>query len=396
MRTLIGWDDPSEAELLQLYLNTDDNSAQVATTGEELLAQARQGDWDSVLLALTFPTGAEEGFRLFQDLQTTLPEVPVVVGCRPTEVLGLPRFLIHGARSHLIRDSQGDFIFLVRVSLDSAVQAARADEARKLAQRLREEMDSVRRIQESIIPRSLKTPPGYRVVARYEPAQVNVFGERPVVLAGGDYYDLFRPDERTLVLLIGDASGHGLKACMSIMTMHTLIRMLPGNLYRDTAAFVAQVNERLCENTIVQSGEGFITLFYAAVDTVENTLTWTSAGHPVALLHRLETDEVVPVGGDEGSGMPLGIAPGMEYSSSTIKLPSGSRVLIYSDGLTDAAPMNHTGYQAFGVRGIVDALRYCRQRSLEETLAHLFQASHSFTRGNGRHDDTSVAMLELA
>src|SRR5436853_7642985 len=115
-------------------------------------------------------------------------------------------------------------------------------------------------------------------------------------MAGGDYYDLFRADERTLIALIGDASGHGLKACMSIMAMHTLIRMFPGDHYRNTAAFVAEINQRLCENSIVQSDGGFITLFYTALDTAENTMTWTSAGHPPALLHRLDTNEGIQVG----------------------------------------------------------------------------------------------------
>src|SRR5262249_9523264 len=152
---------------------------------------------------------------------------------------------------------------------------------------LREEMDGVRRLQESIIPRGLVTPPGYRVAARYEPAALGTIAGQPVVLAGGDYYDLFCPDERTLVVLVGDASGHGLKACMSIMAMHTLIRMLAGERYRDTGAFVTEVNRRLCENSIVQGGGGFITLLYAAIDTAGHTMTWTSAGHPLALMHRL-------------------------------------------------------------------------------------------------------------
>jgi hypothetical protein len=46
------------------------------------------------------------------------------------------------------------------------------------------------------------------------------------------------------------------------------------------------------------------------------------------------------------------------------------------------------------VRGIVEALRACRERSLEETLDYLFESSHHHTAGQGRHDDTSVLLLE--
>ncbi len=154
MKTLVAWDDPAEAELLDLYLNTDGSIAQLARTREEVLARAQAEDWDCLLLSLTFPARDQDSFSVFSEVQTALSDVPVVIGCRPTEVMRLPRFLTHGARSHVIRDSQKDFIFLVRACLESAVEAAHAIEASKLAQRLREEMESVRKLQESIIPRS--------------------------------------------------------------------------------------------------------------------------------------------------------------------------------------------------------------------------------------------------
>jgi serine phosphatase RsbU (regulator of sigma subunit) len=270
----------------------------------------------------------------------------------------------------------------------------RAERMRHLAERLREEMDGVRRLQESIIPRGISMPPGYRIAARYEPSQVSLVGDQPVVMAGGDYYDVFRPDDRTLVVLIGDASGHGLKACMSIMTMHTLIRMMTGDRYRDTAAFVTEINERLCENSIVQSGGGFITLFYTALDTETHTLKWTSAGHPQALLHLLDTDEVRPVGCGTEGGLPLGIAAGIPYDDASLTLPPRSRLLLYTDGLTDSFPLEGTGHTAFGVQGVEAALRACKNDDLDRTLEHLFEASHGFTAGAGRIDDTSVVLVE--
>jgi serine phosphatase RsbU (regulator of sigma subunit) len=316
------------------------------------------------------------------------------MACRTTEMLNLPRFLMHGLRFYIVRDGGGDFVFLVLSSLESAVAARRAEEARKLAERLREEMEGVRKLQESIIPQGLNPPPGYHIAARYEPSQVSVVGDRPVVLAGGDYYDVFRPDERTLVVLIGDASGHGLKACMSIMAMHTLVRMISGNSYRDTAKFVAEINQRLCENSIVQSDGGFITLFYAAVDTVTHTMTWTSAGHPLAHLQMLETNEVVQIGTDADGGLPLAVAPGVDYPACTVQLPPGCRVLLYSDGLTDAFSQDLSAHRAFGVQGLREALKASRKETIEGALDHLFRTSNQFTGGSGRHDDTSVVLLE--
>src|SRR5262249_963685 len=195
------------------------------------------------------------------------------------------------------------------------------------------------------------------------------------------------------IVLIGDASGHGLKACMSIMAMHTLVRMIHGDLYRNTASFVTEINRRLCENSIVQSDGGFITLFYAAVDTVDHTMTSTSAGPPVAPLQALRHSEIVQVGRGADGGLPLAVAPGVEYESCTLPLPKECRVLLYSDGLTDAFPQGQSGFRAFGVPGLREALRASRDVPLDQALEQLFQASNQFTGGSGRHDDTSVVLL---
>jgi serine phosphatase RsbU (regulator of sigma subunit) len=394
MRILVAWDNPDEADLLLLYLGTGENEAVLARDSREVLTRVDEGGWDVILMSLTYPRTADECFALFERLLEHCPEIPVVIGCRQTEMLSLPRFLIRGLRFYMIRDDKGEFVFLVLASLESAVTAIRAEASRKLAEKLREEMDSVRRLQEEIIPKGLKAPRGYQIAARYEPAHVSLIGGQPVVMAGGDYYDLFSPDDRTLIVILGDAAGHGLKACMSIMTMHTLIRMFRGDQYRDTGALVAEVNERLCENSIVQSGGGFITLFYAAIDTVEHTMKWTSAGHPLALLQDLGSNAVVQVGTEAEGGLPLGVSPGLTYTVGQSVVPPGSRLLIYTDGLTDAFPQGNTNFTAFGVRGITEALKAVPRAPTEEALEHLFRASHDYTGGSGRHDDTSAVVID--
>jgi serine phosphatase RsbU (regulator of sigma subunit) len=182
---------------------------------------------------------------------------------------------------------------------------------------------------------------------------------------------------------------------MSIMTMHTLVRMVGSSRFDDTARFVGEINSMLCTNSIVQSGGGFITLLYLAVDTATHRVSWTSAGHPPALLHRLDSNEVVPIGSNADGGLPLGIADGMPYDALQFEMPPHSRLLLYSDGLTDAlAPGEEQGGRSFGVGGIVQALRDCCGQSLEDALDHLFESSHRYTGGEGRHDDTSVLLLE--
>lgn len=392
MNILVGWDDPAEAELLQMYLAVDgDSVVTLCDNKADLLAQAEANRWDVALLAQTFPSN-DEGFIAFEALHRAAPDVPVVLGCRADGIIALPRYLKNGLRSYIIRDARGDFLFLLLTALESAVAAVQAERASAIAEILKHELDGVRKLQETIIPRGIRCQPGYKAVARYEPAEVNVAGGKPVVMAGGDYYEVFPADDKTLVALVGDASGHGLKACMSIITMHTLIHMITNHRYSDTGQFVTDINNRLCDNAIVQSGGGFITLFYAAIDTSTHRVTWTSAGHPPALIHDRKTNTVYPVGGNNDGGLPLGISTDLGYEVLTAEIPPGGRMLIFSDGLTDAlAPKGGT---LFGVEGICETLRKCCHCTIEETMDALFNDSRDFTQGDGRHDDTSVVLVE--
>src|SRR5437016_1624262 len=121
MKILVAWDDSKEAEVLDLYLSSGENSATIALTAADLLAQVRHDKWDAILMALTFPTTADEGFALFEQIRQTVPETPVVLALKPTELFQLPRFLNHGLRFHIARDNQADFVFLVLSTLESAV-----------------------------------------------------------------------------------------------------------------------------------------------------------------------------------------------------------------------------------------------------------------------------------
>ena len=393
MRILVAWDVPEQADLISLYLGVEQNEVAVATEAEEILAEAGRRPWDVVLLSTTLPDG-DGAFRVFEELRRRHSDVPVVGACHTTDVFRIAKFVTHGMRSYVLRDADGDFVFLLETNLEGVVHAVRAEREQAVAAKLREEIDSVRRLQETIIPRSLECPPGYRVAARYETSQLRVMGGRPVSMAGGDYYDVFRTDEDHNVLLVGDASGHGMKACMSILTMHTLVRMIRNNRYDRTADFVAEVNDHLCEQSVVSQEGGFITLLYGILHAGRGEFQWSSAGHPPPLLHDLDAGTVEPIGSEDAGGLPLGIAGGAEYDTYAVSLPRRSRLLLYTDGLAEAFPGDVESHAEFGTAGIVRTLKQSSGLPPEGAMQALFDASNAFTRGSGRHDDTSVVLLE--
>lgn len=398
LRILVGWDDPVESELLGTYLSLEDSAesngeVRFCQSAEELLTAARDEEWSALLLATTFPDPATS-FDLFQQLKSLRPDTPFVAAVPMSDVYKIAKFLTNGLRGYLIRDPGGDFMFLARGVIEAAIKSMDAERERFIAEKLREEVEAVRKLQASITPNAMHCPDGYGVEARYESSQLKVIGGRPVTMAGGDYYDVFPLPDGKLAIIVGDASGHGMKACMSIMTMHTLIRLLRENRFNDTAEFVARVNRNLCQQSIVNDDGGFITLVYGVLDPHTHELTWTSAGHPVPLLHDRDRGTVEAIAGPDAPGLPLGIVDEADYTVQHAVLPPRSRLLMYTDGLIECFPVTEKVHHEFGEDGLKRALGEAQDLPLKATLQRLFDVTLEFTNGQGRHDDTSVVLLE--
>ena len=394
MRILVGWDDIAEAELIDTFLNVDENTAQVFTDAEGLTQAAANDVFDAVLMDLTFPSETV-AFEMFEGIRRRLPNAPVVGAWRPGEISQVAKFIKNGLHSFISRDDAGDFVFLLTSIMEAAYLTVQAQRAQIVAEKLREEVEAVRQLQEAVLPHDLPMPQGYKIVARYEPSQIRVFGEQPVVMAGGDYYDVFNMEKNEVVIVLGDAAGHGVKACMSIMTMHTLISMIRDHRFADTAEFVTEVNRRLCNSTVIRADQGgFITLLYCTLDATSHRFEWTSAGHPMPLLQNLTTNEIHKLGSKEEGGLPLIIDEDWVYEKCEIQIPPNSRVLLYTDGLDEAFPQDGEEQDQFGEKGIINTLKASIDLPLDEALERLFQDSHDATGGSGRHDDTSVVLLE--
>ncbi|MBL8867131.1 MAG: serine/threonine-protein phosphatase, partial [Planctomycetia bacterium] len=157
---------------------------------------------------------------------------------------------------------------------------------------------------------------------------------------------------------------------------------------------VAAVNRHLCAQPVIREGGGFITLLFGKLNPRTHELEWTSAGHPVPLLHCRATDAFTPLGTRDDGGLALGIMDDAEYTSITSRIPPESRVLLYTDGLEEAFPSGQDRCQQFGYDGITRTLRKFRTGLVEDALQGLFAASNAHTEGAGRHDDTTVVMID--
>ncbi|MFG2307220.1 PP2C family protein-serine/threonine phosphatase [Streptomyces sp. NPDC048566] len=210
-----------------------------------------------------------------------------------------------------------------RWSADDAVTlielARRAGTAIDHAQRFEHNRDIAETLQRALLT-DLPTTPGLSLAARYLPAThgLNV---------GGDWYDAFRQPDGGLVVVMGDVTGHGLRAAVMMSQLRTALRAYavdggtPGRLLTRLHVFLHHLQPDL-----------YATAAIARFHPDEPTVTWAAAGHPPPVLRT--PDGAVRVLDDKPGAM-LGIPLDQEIRDHTAELPRGSTLALYTDGLVE-------------------------------------------------------------
>lgn len=187
-------------------------------------------------------------------------------------------------------------------------------------QRIDQELELARRIQQSFLPQTLPEVPPARFAVHY----------RPCGRVGGDFYDVFRLDETHLGFYVADAMGHGVPASLLTIFLKRGVRPkdIIGNQYRLVPP--DEVLQRL-NHDLVQQGladEPFITMVYGLFDCRSRTLQFARAGHPLPLhLTEGRRPELW-----QAHGALLGVFEAA-FSLHTQQLRSGDKVLFYTDGI---------------------------------------------------------------
>ena len=236
-------------------------------------------------------------------------------------------------------------------------------------QRMSREAAEARTIQQALLPRMSPYVPGYTISGLTVPV-----GE-----VGGDWYDYIPMADGSLVLVLADVSGKGMPAALLMSATRGMLRSLA-----DTCQSPAEVLNRLNRLMVEDFPSGkFVTLIYAVLDPAKRTLKFASAGHlPPLLIDRdgarfLQTE----------AGMPLGLTFG-EYSDTEIQLGEGARLLLYSDGITEAAA---PGGEEYGPERLREAMLRA-DASTESILADVRRHAN----GAGLNDDATVILVETS
>jgi sigma-B regulation protein RsbU (phosphoserine phosphatase) len=185
---------------------------------------------------------------------------------------------------------------------------------------IQNELEVARRIQLSILPSEFPETPHFKVSARY----------LPMTSVAGDFYDYVVAGPKQAGLLIADVSGHGVPAAL-IASMVKLAAASQKEHANDPSIFLTRLNSVLLGNTQNQ----FVTAAYVHLDSNARELRYAAAGHPpMLLLRRGKIMEVAE------NGLMLALFDFASYSNMTQELECGDRVLLYTDGLVEAANAN--------------------------------------------------------
>src|ERR1700704_3186071 len=250
--------------------------------------------------------------------------------------------------------------------LDNARLVARERER----QRLEQEINIARDIQQALLPRNFRDYPHLSVTGC----------NFPCLSVGGDYFDVFPLGENRTAFLIADVSGKGLGAALlTTMLQGALSGMTLGT---DPARVFNHVNRFLCDHSEVGR---YATMFFGILDQ-EGHLEFINAGHPSPFLIRHGAAEEAFT---EGS-YPVGLVPEAQYTAVCLKLEPGDTLVLFSDGVTEAMDPDE---EMFGIERLKKLLTGQMECPLEQLQKCVLEAVENFARGAHQADDLTLLIV---
>ena len=282
-----------------------------------------------------------------------------------------------------------EFIDLLGAIAGSVIDDTLWRQARESLLKFERDLQVARRIQQRSLPECLPTIPGFAIAAWGEPAEetggdsYDIIGTRRDPASGAIRLCLEQPDR--VVLLLADATGHGIGPALSVTQVRSMLRMAV-RLDSDLARIVGQMNEQLCAD--LPRGR-FITGWFGQLNTTDNTLTSVSAGQGPILHYEAAGQRVSQRKADTP---PLGIVPDLDCSMARpIQMKPGDFVTVLSDGIFEAASGDH---REFGADRAMDVIDQHRDGTAGQILEALREAVAQFVGGAPASDDRTAIILK--
>jgi phosphoserine phosphatase RsbU/P len=238
---------------------------------------------------------------------------------------------------------------------------------------LESELDVARALQIAILPATFPAKPGCDGAARMIPATT----------MGGDFYDFIELPDGRIGLVMADVSGKGVPAAFFMAVARTNLRDLALR-YVDPGACLAQANEVLCTQNPMDL---FVTVFYAVLDSTTGLINYANGGHNPPYVRRAD-GSVVVLGG--AVGLVLGVMPGVVYPDHSIQLRTGDRLVLYTDGVTEAF---NPADEAYGTERLIAEVLAHGDGTAAALVERICSSVTSFAGTAPQSDDITLTVL---
>jgi serine phosphatase RsbU (regulator of sigma subunit) len=258
------------------------------------------------------------------------------------------------------------------LSAKELAQKLRAQKAESENERKSKELEEARQLQLSMLPKSLPQLP-HLDIAVYMKTATEV---------GGDYYDFHVEDDGTLTVVIGDATGHGLKAGTMVTTAKSLF-----NTHASNKDILETFHEftRVIKNMKMH----LMSMCLSLVKINGNKLKLSAAGMPPALLYRKNENRVEEL---ILKGMPLGAYEGFPYQLEETILNPGDTLFLLSDGYPELFNKN---MDMFGYERVTDEFLKVADLQPEEIIDKLKDSGSEWIGGKDPDDDVTFVVIKV-
>ena len=238
---------------------------------------------------------------------------------------------------------------------------------------LKAELDVARALQIAILPSAFPKRPGCEGAACMIPATT----------MGGDFYDFIELPDGQIGLAMADVSGHGVPAAFFMAVARTNLRDR-AMLHADPGDCLAHTNDELCKQNPM---ELFVSVFYSVLDPQSGVLRYANGGHNPPYVRRA-AGQVEALNGTPG--LVLGAMQGVQFPTHTLQLLPGDRVVMYTDGVTEAF---NPADEAYGTQRLIDEVQAHRAGGSDALIASIRGSVASFAGEAPQSDDMALTVL---
>jgi serine phosphatase RsbU (regulator of sigma subunit) len=268
---------------------------------------------------------------------------------------------------------EADFLEGLVLQAAVALENARNHKRNVEFARVQQDLEAARVIQRSLLPQHMHEIPGYSVAFRtatcYE--------------VGGDYLDIVAQPDGSMLMAVADVAGKGLASAIMSMSFRSAFRAMAV-----TGLPLEELAERMNQQHWAEGEEArrrYVTAIFLRLLPGADEVEVLNAGHNPGFL----IEPGAPPRQFEAAGTPLGLLPGMRYSSERHGFAPGSRLLFYTDGLTEV----FKGDEEFGPERLLDRFSQCPACKANGILDALWAAIEEFSEGGPQGDDMTALAL---